>query len=124
MFKALSKLLFMMTLLVALLGQTMASHFIASNDDSFHFQTEIQQEMFVSYSNDSNTSQENEECCKVECCETECICPANTCASVVFLDTNLPISTLVALSESMLPFERKAPHFIATSHYRPPIFTS
>ena len=132
MYKPLSKLLIIITILVAFVGQAMAYHFMAVNDTHSNLQSTAQLQVFdndtydgqSSENNDGQSSENNDDCCEIECCESECICPANACISPVYLDTNLSLSELVILSESMLSLQSKDTHFIASSLYRPPIFTS
>jgi len=124
MLKSLSKLLFLITILVAFVGQTMAYHFMASYDGTSEQHLKIQQQTFVNDNYSANASEDIDGCCEVECCESECICPANACASMAYLGNSLPLSELVVLSEPPLSLTTKATHFIATSLYRPPIFTS
>jgi hypothetical protein len=121
MFKSLSKLLFMITILVAFLGQAMSYHVMAPHDDVSSVQSAALQHTFEYHDDGSKASDDDDDCCEVECCESECICPENACASFVFIDTNIPLSESVILSEPMLSFETKSTHFIATSLYRPPI---
>ena len=121
MFKALSQLLFMIILLVAFVGQTMAYSLMASYDSISELQTSTQ---LQSSSTAHNESSSENDCCDVECCESECICPANACASMVYLDSNLPISDLAVISEPLNLLSTQATVVIARSLYRPPIFTS
>lgn len=124
MYKPLSKLLIIITILVAFVGQAMAYHFMAVNDTHSNLQSTAQLKVFDNDTYDGQSSENNDDCCEIECCESECICPANACISPVYLDTNLSLSELVILSESMLSLQSKDTHFIASSLYRPPIFTS
>ncbi|MBU2971925.1 hypothetical protein KO527_21530 [Pseudoalteromonas sp. C2R02] len=102
----------------------MAYHFMAVNDTHSNLQSTAQMKVFDNDTYDGQSSENNDDCCEIECCESECICPANACISPVYLDTNLSLSELVILSESMLSLQSKDTHFIASSLYRPPIFTS
>jgi len=124
MLKSLLKLLSMIILLVAFIGQTMAYHFMESYDGFSEQRTKIQHQTFVDVNDSSNASEDTDLCCEVECCESECICPANTCASSAYLDNSLPLSGVVFLSEPQFSLATKTTHFIATSLYRPPIFSS
>lgn len=124
MFKSMSKLLFMIILLVAFVGQTMAYSLMASFDSISELQTSTQ---FQSSSTEHDLSEESaseDDCCDVECCESECICPANGCASMVYLHSSLPISDIAVISESLNLLSTQAVLVIARSLYRPPIFTS
>ncbi|NMM40231.1 hypothetical protein [Pseudoalteromonas arctica] len=123
MFKSLSQLLFMIILLVAFVGQTMAYSLMTSYDSISELQTSTQLQPF-STEHSSAKSASEDDCCDVECCENECICPANACASMLYLYSNLPLSELVVISESLNLLSTQATFFTATSLYRPPIFTS
>lgn len=122
MLKPLPKLLLIITMLVAFMGQTMAYHFIALNEITSEKQTNVQLSNFVENNDNSNASVDD--CCQVECCESECICPANVCTSSAYIDNRLSMSDIIFLSEPLLSLATKGTHFIATSLYRPPIFTS
>ena len=147
MLKSLSKLLFMITLLVAFVGQAMAVHFVVPLEDTLDQQTKVLQVNVTSDTNNdasnntnkdannvinTNTTtvlehkaEENEDdCCEVECCENECICPANSCASFMYLESSFYLSESILLTEPSLPSVIKATQFISASLYRPPIFTS
>ena len=126
MFKLLSQLLFMIIILVAFVGQITAYSLMASFDSISELQTSTQLQSSSTehneYSSAENTSEDD--CCDVECCESECICPANACASMVYLDSNLPLSNLAVIGESLNLLSTQAALVIARSLYRPPIFTS
>ena len=141
MLKSLFKLLLMIIMLVAFVGQTVAYQFVASYDESSaqhtasekhtsSEHTDIQQPTPVNEvdsannGNNAHTSETDDDCCYVECCESECICPANACASFAYLDNSLPLSEPVVLSEPLLSLVTKGTRFIARSLFRPPIFTS
>ena len=147
MLKSLSKLLFMITLLVAFVGQAMAVHFVVPIEETLDQHTKVLQVNVSSYTNNdasnntnidannvinTNTTkvlehkaEENEDdCCEVECCENECICPANSCASFMYLESSFYLSESILLTEPSLPSVIKATQFISASLYRPPIFTS
>ena len=118
--KSLLKLLLTITLLVAFVGQTMADHFISSNTTlSEHF-TKMQVDIIVN----DRVNALVDDCCEVECCENQCICPANACASIAYIDNNLPLTESMAISDPLLTLATKATYFIAASLYRPPIFTT
>ncbi|MUH71268.1 hypothetical protein [Psychrosphaera haliotis] len=151
MLKSLSKLLFMITLLVAFVGQAMAVHFVVPLEETLDKHTKVLQ---VNVSSDTNNdasnsnnsytnidannvintnttkvlehkAEENEDdCCEVECCENECICPANSCASFMYLESSFYLSESILLTQPSLPSVIKATQFISALLYRPPIFTS
>ncbi|WP_440876290.1 hypothetical protein [Thalassotalea sp. PLHSN55] len=120
MLKPLSKLLIIITMLVAFFGQVIAGQGMA-------VQAQVQHENSTNSSQhiDDDCDNDNDscdvDCCQVECCETICICPTNTCSSMVYLDTRLSTLALVLLTESLQSQQIKAPRFIAAPFYRPPI---
>ncbi len=147
MLKSLSKLLFMITLLVAFVGQAMAVHFVVPLEDTLDQQTKVLQVNVTSDTNNDASNNTNKDannvintntttvlehkaeesegdCCEVECCENECICPANSCASFMYLESSFYLSESILLTEPSLPSVIKATQFISASLYRPPIFTS
>ena len=125
MFKSLSQLLFMIILFVAFIGQAMAYSLTVSYDSLSERQTSSQlpsnSTEYDQHALAEGTSED--ECCDVECCENECICPANACASVVYLSNNLLLSDLPAVSGSLDFLFTRAKLFVAPPLYRPPIFT-
>lgn len=123
MFKSLPKMLFIILLLFVFVGQTMSYSIMASYDNISDLQTSTQFQS-SSTKHSSTGSDLDDECCDVECCESECICPANACASMVYLDSKLPLSELAVITESLNLLSTQATFFIATSRFRPPIFTS
>lgn len=124
MFKLLSNLLITITLLVAFVGQTMAYHFIPSFDGIIDQHKEIQQQASVKVYDSESADTLDDDCCEVDCCESDCICPANGCASIAYIASHIPQSELVFLSESLLLLAAKNSNVIASSLFRPPIFTS
>lgn len=130
MYKSLSKLLIMMTILVAFVGQAMASHFLTFDDANVNQQVNIQQQSAVEFdkNNDAkataDTSNDVDDCCDTDCCEGECFCPANACVSMVYLNNSLDQSSLILINEFALATTQKNPQNIVSSLYRPPIFTS
>ncbi|MGB1197457.1 MAG: hypothetical protein ACPG46_00320 [Thalassotalea sp.] len=128
-------------------GQTAAYSFMVSHNDISNLQAlsqapsqvfstalsqDIKQQTSVSAHLNSTVkaianakaSEIADNCCDVECCEGECICPANTCASALYVNMAFLQSIFTMLSESTLGLTQKQPHFIASSLYRPPIFIS
>jgi hypothetical protein len=113
----------MILLLLVFVGQTMAYSMMASYGSISELQTSTQfQSSSIEHASEGNAS--DDDCCDIECCESECICPANACASMVYLDSNLPLSNLAVITESLNLLSTQATFFIATSFFRPPIFTS
>lgn len=122
MLKRLSKLLITITMLFAFVGQTMAYHIVASDERVSAKKVKIYQQTVVNDKDEHSTL--DDDCCDVECCENDCICPANTCATIAYLEDYRPLSEFVILGEALLSLATQSTRFIATSHYRPPIHTS
>lgn len=120
-------------MLMTFVGQTVAVQYISIVNDipDLHDKSQL-----VNVVNDSsNTAKiadsalEEEDCnevacCEVDCCESECICPANTCASIVYVDSELALSTVIILRGASQPFAAKSKQSTSSSLFRPPIFTS
>ncbi|RLV59853.1 hypothetical protein D5018_09755 [Parashewanella curva] len=126
-------------MLLAFVGQVVAYHYVAVHKDISNSQFSSQKLFLDNQDSDLTTrndllvegaakdqltSEKEEDCCEVQCCENDCFCPANACAPVVFLELSLPTLESAKISEPVLPVKSKSTRFIATSLYRPPIFTS
>lgn len=123
MFKSLTSLPLLITLLVAFIGQAMAYHYAGNNVDSF-IQDVAAHEQSGPEHKGLSSSEDVDDCCEIECCESDCICPANVCASMVYLDTDSLTSQILPLSEPMLLMLKKDTRSFSTRRYRPPIFAS
>ncbi|WP_133471684.1 hypothetical protein [Paraglaciecola marina] len=123
MFKPLSKLLIITSLLIAFVGQAMGSYVVTFDDARTNQQVNTQQ-LDADEAGDNHGITEKDDCCDVDCCEDQCFCPANACVAMIYLDNTVTQSCLKLISEFALPYTQKSPHYIATSLYRPPIFTS
>lgn len=117
MFKPLVQLVVLITLLLTFTGQAVANHY-ALSVESFNDSHTISSQIDAS----PNNSEEND-CCDIECCESDCICPANTCASFLYLSP-------LAQHPVQLINNTFHQHFISSplnrieSPFRPPIFTA
>lgn len=124
MLTPLSKLLIIIIMLLSFTGQAMASQFVVSNQQT----TSTLQQLTPSLTHktvDSQSNESNDEvCCDIECCEGECICPANTCASFVFLDLFITSTEMRLLSEQVIKSHSHSPQSIIATPFRPPIFIS
>jgi len=125
MFKALSKVLVVVAMLIAFVGQALAytamscemssgSHESHMNMD--HSKMSHHEGMNHGDMNKSSNGQSE------DCCDVECICPANACSSTTVLNSSIDSTDIQIFSESVAALQSKQPHSISTSLYRPPIF--
>lgn len=125
MFKPLSKVLVVVAMLIAFVGQALAytamscemssgsheSHMNMDHSKMSHHEGMNHGEM------DKSSNGQSEDCCDVEC-----VCPANACSSTTVLNSSVDSTDIQLLSESLAALQPKQPHSISTSLYRPPIF--
>lgn len=97
---------------------------MASYNDVYKLHSEIQLEDQTEAQTEEQTEEQSDDCCDVECCENECICPANACATIVYLSTSVSLSVWVTLSDSSFPLTVQSTRYINKPLYRPPIFPS
>lgn len=88
MYNPLSKLVLMISLLVALVGQTMAFDFVGSKVSASIIEAAEHQTVALS---DGNLSTDTDDCCDTQCCENDCICPDNACTTFVFITLRLNV---------------------------------
>ena len=122
MFKPLTNLVFVIIFSVAFIGQSKGYLSSESSDLNAGLQTDSQPSSNREHSSAESASEGD--CCDVECCEDECICPADACASMVYIFSNVSITDPAILSESPNVDSFQATFFISPPVYRPPIFTS
>ena len=128
MYKPLSKILITIIMLVAFIGQAMANHMVIFSDDVASFQfTQIQTvknsatAKIATEAITSSSIEHEEDCCDVDCCEGDCACPANSCASSVYLENQLYLSMLFNTAEPVLSVQIQETYNLVNSLYRPPI---
>jgi len=125
MFKPLSKVLVVVAMLIAFVGQALAytamscemslgSH--ESHMNMEHSKMSHHEGMDHGDMNKSSNGQSE------DCCDVECICPANACSSTTVLNSSIDSTDIQIFSESVAALQSKQPHSISTSLYRPPIF--
>jgi hypothetical protein len=94
------------------------------------FNTSLDNTLSSNKAKSSNKTESSEhvksqvDCCTDECCDGACVCIANGCTSAMSLNVELIPATSMLLSESPYLQSFAQPKSIATSRYRPPIFTS
>ncbi|MBE3672079.1 DUF2946 domain-containing protein [Pseudoalteromonas distincta] len=124
MFKPLSKVLVVVAMLIAFVGQALAytamscemslgSH--ESHMNMEHSKMSHHEGMEHGDMNKSSNGQ-SEDCCGV------CVCPTNACSSTTVLNSSIDSTGIQIFSESVAALQSKQPHSISTSLYRPPIF--
>ena len=114
MCKGMSKLLIMMTILVAFVGQALASPFFVSDDDIIITQS-------ITLESQNEYQQGADDCCDTDCCENDCICPENACATFAYIPVNPIASELIRFGGPVRSTPTPDIHSIVTSFYRPPI---
>ena len=125
MSKSLSKVLVVIAMLTAFLGQALAytamscemsadSH--ASHMEMEHSSMNHQESMSHGDMKTSDTGKYQ------DCCSVDCTCPANACTSITFLNTNVGSTDLLRVREAVFLQKVEQPTSISTSLYRPPIF--
>ncbi|MCF6457313.1 hypothetical protein [Pseudoalteromonas sp. MMG024] len=118
MFKPFVQLVVLITLLFAFTGQAVANHF-ALSVESLNDTHTISSQIDVT----SNGSEESDDCCDVECCESDCICPANTCASFLYLSP-LAQHPVQLINNTFHQHYMSSPLSRIESPFRPPIFSA
>lgn len=127
MFTTPFKISLLILLLVAFLGQARAFVISATCDsavESSHGHITDSEHQTTSSHDDTNHTDEGDDCCNDDCCQAGCLCVGNTCSGTLYLMHNLePISTSFS-SEAVLASHPEHNFFIISSRYRPPILTS
>lgn len=85
MYKPVAKLIVIIMMITALVGQAAANHFILTFEPASD--TPLVTEHFEQAH--LNTADIDDDCCDTDCCENECICPINTCTSVMYVFTEI-----------------------------------
>lgn len=116
MFKPLSKVLVVVAMLIAFVGQALAYTAMPCEMSSGSHESHMNMNMDHGDMNKSSNGQSE------DCCDVECICPANACSSTTVLNSSIDSTDIQIFSESVAALQSKQPHSISTSLYRPPIF--
>ncbi|TMS82926.1 hypothetical protein [Pseudoalteromonas sp. S554] len=116
MFKPLSKVLVVVAMLIAFVGQAFVYSAMPCEMSSGSHESHMNMNMDHGDMNKSSNGQSE------DCCDVECICPANACSSTTVLNSSIDSTDIQIFSESVAALQSKQPHSISTSLYRPPIF--
>ncbi len=125
MFKPFSKVLVVVALLIAFIGQALAYTAMPCEMSAGSYESHMMMEHSkvsyhegMSHSDINNSSHGQSE----DCCDLDCVCPANACTSVIFLNSDNDEPDGFGLDEAVLSQNSEQPKSISTSLYRPPIF--
>lgn len=124
MFKAVSRVLVIAIMLIAFVGQAIAFNTSMSCETSVDSLSPKFSELIKHYDLKPMDTDNTEDCCGIECCDVDCICIANACSSFIYFHTEVNSTKSTALSDVVYIQQSEQPKSIATSLYRPPIFTS
>ncbi len=125
MFKPLSKVLVVVAMLIAFVGQAFAYSAVPcemslgsheSHMNMEHSKMSHHEGMDHGDMNKSSNGQSE------DCCDVECVCPTNACSSTTVLNSSIDSTDIQIFSEFVAALQSKQPHSISTSLYRPPIF--
>lgn len=140
MFKPISKVVVVMTMLVAFVGQALAYSTMACEmAGDMHQAHNMHQSTDVSAGHDMmNHSEHSSELTHEmmdhssmvhdtmsdmqNCCGIDCMCPANACSSTPFISERNLLTPVGISSEALVSKPVAQPSAIPTSLYRPPIF--
>ena len=112
-------ILLLITLLVAFIGQPLASNVnaLCLGDDHVEQISDIQNSDLVTLVD----APVEEECCNLDCCSSDCLCIGGTCSSVVYVPTT-SIYTTPGFVETVLPYALSNINSpLIPLLYRPPI---
>lgn len=133
MHKALPKLTVFVVMLVGFLGQAMASSSSVFCNALFdaHTATKLS-EPHLAVNKDKlqlsaqvlDITNEAEDCCDTDCCDANCLCLANGCVSVVYLSNQVSDLYSETFRITAITPLVEQPNSLASTLYRPPIFTS
>lgn len=123
MFKTVSRVLFIVVMLVAFIGQAIAFNTSISCETSTYSLSHNFSEPVKHYDSNPINTDSSEDCCGIECCDIGCNCITNACSSFVYFNTEVNSTKIAALSEAVYIQQSKQPKSISTLLYRPPIST-
>jgi pyruvate/2-oxoglutarate/acetoin dehydrogenase E1 component len=124
MFKPLSKVLVVVAMLTAFVGQALAytSMSCEMSADSHQSHMTMEHSSMKSHEGMEHGDMKASASSSKDCCDVDCICPANACSSTTVLNSSIDSTDIQIFSESVAALQSKQPHSISTSLYRPPIF--
>ena len=125
MCRAPSKLLVILLMLFAFVGQTVAAHLLITCQEPNKNELLV----FVNDTNiknsfNTNHVNQNKDCCSSACCELDCNCAANACSSVMYVYSDMVFNHVMLFAESFFQSQTTQPNTIISFLYRPPIFTA
>jgi len=124
MFKAVSKVLVIVMMLVAFVGQSIAFNTSMPCETSVDSLSSNLNALEKHYDSKPIDTDNLEDCCGIECCDVDCACITNACSSFVYFNTEIDSTKTAGLSEVVHNQQSEQPKSISTLVYRPPIFTS
>ena len=124
MFKSVSRVLVLLVMLIAFVGQAAAFNSYSSCETPVDSLSNDANAQVKHYDSSVNKIDNSEDCCGIECCDLDCTCIANTCSSFIYFNTDVNPTKTTALSEIVYVQHTEQPKIIPTLLYRPPIFTS
>ena len=125
MYRPPSKLLVILLMLFAFVGQTLADQLIITCEEPSNNElSAIVND--TDTANSANTSHINQTsgCCSTACCELDCVCAANTCSPAMYVYSNTVFNHVMLFAESFSSAQTTQSNTLINFRYRPPIFTA
>ena len=124
MFKPLSKVLVVVAMLNAFVGQALAytSMSCEMSADSHQSHMTMEHSSMKSHEGMEHGDMKASASSSKDCCDVDCICPANACTSVTFLNSNNGSPDILGFTEAIANQGAEHPKSMSTSLFRPPIF--
>ena len=121
MFKPLSKVLVVVAMLTAFVGQALAytSMFCEMSADSHQSHMTMEHSSMKSHEGMEHGEMKASASSSKDCCDVDCICP---CTSVTFLNSNNGSPDILGFTEAIVNQGAEHPKSMSTSLFRPPIF--
>jgi hypothetical protein len=123
MLKAISKVLLIAMMLVAFFGQVTLLNTTMSCETSVNSLSPNVIDQIKHNDLSSIETVNEEDCCDIECCAEGC-CFANTCSSLVYVNTDVDSVNSLSLTETTYKQLSEQPTSMPALLYRPPIFSS
>jgi hypothetical protein len=115
MFKGLSKVLCLTSILLAFIGQSIAySNYVICEAPSETHKDEIPLL--------SGDTQQAQDCCDLECCAINCVCFGNTCPPFAYLQIDVTETSIVIINEAFYLQKIEQKLSMSKLLYRPPIY--
>jgi len=125
MLKALSKVIVVVAMFIAFIGQSMAFITVNSYQSSPVANISINgTENIIKNVDHKDNNETIADCCDVECCDVDCVCLASGCLSLTYLNSEIIATQIAVFSEAIFLPQTEQIKSITSLLYRPPIFTS